>query len=88
MGVEKKCILSVTSHLETRGPRETVFLHIEFFNLKEFHIEKIKNETLEKTHFFPYYRLNWLLLSLVEVAGLGAGGAQRGWLWYRGVLHH
>lgn len=88
MGVEKKCILSVTSHLETRGPRETVFLHIEFFNLKEFHIEKIKNETLEKTHFFPYYRLNWLLLSLVEVAGLGAGGVQRGWLWYRGVLHH
>ena len=61
--------------METRGPRETVFLHIEFFNLKEFHIEKIKNETLEKTHFFPYYRLNWLLLSLVEAAGL-RGGAE------------
>lgn len=61
-----------------------VFLHIDFFNLKEFHIEKIKNETLGKTHFFSHYRLNWLLLSLVEAAR-GRGG---GWWWCRGVLHH
>ena len=42
------CHISV-GNKRTQG---AVFLHIDFFNLKEFHVEKIKNETLGKTHFF------------------------------------
>ena len=64
------CHISV-GNKRTQG---AVFLHIDFFNLKEFHIEKIKNETLGKTHFFfSHYRLNWLLFVVFGGGGQGQG---------------